>query len=241
MSVKAYQLDGIGPVQIYKRKGTRSLRLSITADGSVRVTVPASVSYDAGVRFAQSRQAWIEDHLPQPKAVLGQGHHIGKAHRLVFATAETDTVRTRIAGSDIIISRPPGILISHPKAQEAATRASLRALRAEAQKLLPPRLRQLSEEYGFNYSSVSVKQLTGRWGSCDAKHHIVLNLFLMQLPWHLIDYVLVHELTHTKHLDHSAAFWQEFLRHEPRARTYQKEIRHYKPILAAIEAGGDMS
>lgn len=241
MSVKTFQLAAIGPIQVCKRKGTRSLRLSITADGKVRVTIPAWASYDAGLKFADSRTAWIQAHTPQPESPLEQGEHIGKAHRLYFDAAAGSTVRTRIAGSEIHIIRPLGMPVSNPAVQAAARRASIRALRLQAQKLLPPRLKQLADDYGFSYNSVQVKQLTGRWGSCDAKQHIVLNLFLMQLPWHLIDYVLVHELTHTKYLNHSADFWAEFMRHEPRAKQYQKQIRTHKPVLQAVEASSAMA
>jgi hypothetical protein len=56
----------------------------------------------------------------------------------------------------------------------------------------------------------------------------------MQLPWQLIDYVLLHELTHTKHLNHGDDFWQEFLRHEPAAKALRKIIKTHKPILEPI-------
>lgn len=234
MPVKAYQVASVGTVNVYKRKDTRSLRLSISADGKIRVTIPSWTSYDEGLKFATSRLQWIQDNLPEPVKLLGQGQHIGKAHRLVFVSDGGDTVRTRIAGSEIRIIRPASKLITHPEVQAAARRASIRALRVQAEKLLPVRLRQLSERTGLRFSSVQVKQLKGRWGSCDAKKHIVLNLFLMQLPWELIDYVLIHELSHTKHLNHGDGFWNEFLTHEPRAKLYRKQIRKYKPILTAV-------
>jgi predicted metal-dependent hydrolase len=122
-----------------------------------------------------------------------------------------------------------------PEVQKSAHRASIRALRTQAEKLLPVRLKQLADKYDFEYASVSVKQLKGRWGSCDTRGHITLNLFLMQLPWHLIDYVLLHELTHTKQLNHGADFWDEFLSHEPKAKDYRKQIKEHKPILETVD------
>jgi hypothetical protein len=53
----------------------------------------------------------------------------------------------------------------------------------------------------------------------------------MQLPWHLIDYVLVHELTHTKVMRHGTPFWNELERHIPGAKQFRKEINQYQPIL----------
>ena len=236
MSVKAFSVDSVGTVHVYKRKGTRSLRLSIGSDGKVKVTIPSWASFEEGLRFAASRQAWIQEHMPDPVQLLTSGQHIGKAHRLIFDPAAGEIIRTRIAGSEIHITRPIGKLITHPEVQTAARKASIRALRLEAEKLLPVRLRQLANDFAFTYTSVQVKQLKGRWGSCDAQRHIVLNLYLMQLPWKLIDYVLIHELVHTKHLDHGPGFWNEFLKHEPRAKYLRTQIRKHQPILAAVEA-----
>jgi hypothetical protein len=126
------------------------------------------------------------------------------------------------------------MMASHPEVQKAALSASMRAMRLEAAKLLPGRLQELAERYGFTFNSVQIKQLKGRWGSCDSKKHIVLNLFLMQLPWHLIDYVLLHELVHTEQLNHGDGFWRRFLSCEPRAKLYRSQIRKEQPILKAV-------
>ncbi len=115
--------------------------------------------------------------------------------------------------------------------QDAAASASLKALRKEAETLLPQRLRTLSDQTGLGYASVSVRQLKSRWGSCDNHKEITLSIFLMQLPWHLIDYVLVHELTHTKVMRHGAPFWEELERHLPGAKQLRKEMAAYQPIL----------
>lgn len=236
MAVKLFQIENVGTIHVYKRKGSSSMRLSIAADGKVRLTIPTWTTYSAGLAFARSRQIWIRKNLPQQHTVLTQGQHIGKAHRLYFELAGIDAPRTRISGSEIRVFRPITMLQSHPEVQQAAEKACIRALRAEAAKLLPVRLKQLAARYGFSYKKVQIKQLKGRWGSCDNHQNITLNLFLMQLPWNLIDYVLVHELTHTKHLNHGADFWDEFLRHEPYAKEYRLQIRKHKPILQAVEA-----
>jgi predicted metal-dependent hydrolase len=81
---------------------------------------------------------------------------------------------------------------------------------------------------------LSWSRLKGRWGSCDQDKNIVLNLFLMQLPWQLIDYVLLHELCHTMHLDHGPGFWQTFLMHKPTAKDLRREIRHYQPNFVLL-------
>lgn len=120
---------------------------------------------------------------------------------------------------------------AHPAVQKAAQTASIRALKKEAGQLLPQRLRTLAMQTGFTYKSVGVKQLKSRWGSCTHQKEITLNLFLMQLPWRLIDYVLLHELTHTKVMRHGPPFWKELEKHVPRAKQLSKEIANHHPVL----------
>ncbi len=235
MAVKYFDLEDIGPIRVTKRSGSRSLRISITAAGEVRVTIPAWSHYQSGVDFASSRADWIRSNVPAAAAPLQAGQAIGKAHHLVFLTAAIDAPSSRIAGGEIRITRPLGMALTHPGVQKVAHRACIRALRSQAEALLPQRLKTLAAKHEFTYNSVNVKQLKGRWGSCDSHQDIVLNLFLMQLPWQLIDYVLIHELIHTEHLNHSPDFWAEFLRHEPAAKSLRKQIRTHKPILEAID------
>lgn len=234
MAIKYFEVENIGTVRVAKHASSRSLRLTITPKGEVRVTIPKWTPYASGVDFARSKAGWITLHRPKPAMPLGDGYRIGKAHTLRFETGTVDTPSARANGPEIRIVRPLGMAISHPKVQQTANRAAIRALRNQAEALLPKRLRQLADSYGFTYGSVTVKQLKGRWGSCDNKQDIVLNLFLMQLPWELIDYVLVHELVHTKHLNHSADFWAEFEQHAPRAKHLRKQVRNYQPVLIAV-------
>lgn len=236
MAVKLFQIENVGTVHVYKRKGSSNMRLSIAADGKVRLTIPAWTTYAAGMAFARSRQMWIRKNLPSRQEMLTHGQHIGKAHRLYFSTDDITAPKSRVLGSEIRVIRPLGMSVSDPAVQRAAEKACIRALRAEAAKLLPVRLRQLAQKYDFTYTGVQIKQLKGRWGSCDSHQKITLNLFLMQLPWNLIDYVLVHELTHTRHMNHGEDFWREFMKHEPYAKEYRRQIRRHKPILQAVEA-----
>ncbi len=83
MAFKQFALDASTPVTIYKRKASRSLRLSIAADGKVRVSIPTWAPYRAGLEFARSRQGWIEGQRATSQ-ILADGQAIGKAHHLKF-------------------------------------------------------------------------------------------------------------------------------------------------------------
>ena len=83
------------------------------------------------------------------------------------------------------------------------------SLRDQAKAVLPARLKDLADRYGFRYNRVTVKHNTSNWGSCSTKGNINLNLNLMRVPVPLQDYILLHELTHLHHPDHGEAFHAE--------------------------------
>lgn len=234
MATRQIELPTIGTVTLYKRRGNHSLRLSIGTAGEIRVSMPYWLPYKAGEEFALSKANWIALHRMPAPASLSHGQTIGKAHHLSFvASGQTTRVSTRLKYSQIEINHPLAYGSEHPEVQKAAYTASIRALRKEAEQLLPIRLKQLASQSDFTFQSVAVKQLKSRWGSCSAQQEIILNLFLMQLPWRLIDYVLLHELTHTKVMQHGAPFWRELERHVPHAKDLRKEIGNYHPVLSA--------
>lgn len=235
MAVKHVSIPEIGTVALYKRRGNRSMRLTIAADGEVRVSLPFWVPYKAGEQFAISKAAWIVANSTDAAALLHSGSSIGKAHRLYFEKMPSGDILTRVADNAIRISYPAHLDISDPSVQQAAVKACIRALRKEAQTLLPQRLEALAAQTGYRYQRVTIKQLKSRWGSCDTNKLITLNLFLMQLPWHLIDYVLIHELVHTEVMQHGAPFWEAMERQLPNARGLRKQMRSYHPRLSPIE------
>ncbi len=98
-------------------------------------------------------------------------------------------------------------------------------LRRKALVYLPGRTEELAREHGFSYGRVSVRRSRTRWGSCSAINNINLSLFLMQLPSHLIDYVILHELVHTIHKNHSADFWKRLEMHTGNARGLAREVK----------------
>jgi len=103
------------------------------------------------------------------------------------------------------------------------------ALRRKAQCTLPVQLAQLAQLHGFQYSAVKIRKSKSRWGSCSNKKAINLSLYLMLLPEHLIEYVLLHELCHTVQMNHGPAFWALLDKcTQNKARELRKEIRKYR-------------
>jgi predicted metal-dependent hydrolase len=230
MSQKVFILDGVGEVLVAKRRGTRNIRLSIKANGQVRVGIPAWMPYATGLAFAKGRQDWIVAHqaTAQP-LVLKNGDRIGKSHRLKIVRGQNARISTRVSTTEIVITAPQ--VVDTKKLQAALIKASERALKKEAETLLVKRTNELAGKYDYSFKAISIKKLSSRWGSCSSDMRITLNYFLMQLPWELIDYVILHELVHTKHLNHSRNFWNELKQHIPDARQRQKQVKAYRPAI----------
>lgn len=95
----------------------------------------------------------------------------------------------------------------------------------EAKRYLTERVRTLSNQTGLCVRRLSFRRQRSRWGSCNHRGDLSLNLSLIALAPELIDYVIVHELSHTKHMNHSRAFWREVERHCPSAQRLDHALR----------------
>jgi len=103
--------------------------------------------------------------------------------------------------------------------------------RKVARKILCRRIGELAQLYNFVYNRVSIRKQKTRWGSCSSKNNINLNANLLHLPSELMDYVLLHELVHTKIKDHSKDFWDELNTVVPNARQIDKKLKDYQYCL----------
>jgi predicted metal-dependent hydrolase len=101
----------------------------------------------------------------------------------------------------------------------------------EAKKILVARLNQLAEKHGFIYNRVFVRKQKTRWGSCSAKNNISLNAKLLLLPEKLMDFIILHELVHTRVKNHSKDFWAELLKIEPNGKALSSEIKETSIVL----------
>lgn len=120
------------------------------------------------------------------------------------------------------------------KALENKTKASeigilsgddLSHIRALANEYLPKRTRYLADQMGVSYGKLTLRLTKTRWGSCSSKGNINLNILLMLTPPEVIDSVIVHELCHIKHMDHSKDFYKEVYKHFPEYDSRNKWLK----------------
>ena len=222
---KSILIDGLEhPVILSRRKGTRNIRLSIKSDGVVSVSVPYGVPEILARKFVENKAEWILKHH-KPASLISDSAHIGKNHTLIILPSKTEKHSTRVTNTEIIIKLPDSLSSTSVMAQKIIKQACEKALLQESKILLPQRLEQLSKKHGISYKSCSVKKLKSRWGSCDNFNNIALNIYLIQLDWTLIDYVICHELTHTIHHHHQTSFWDYLSEIYPDYKNARKTIK----------------
>lgn len=107
----------------------------------------------------------------------------------------------------------------------------LRALAQQAAALIPERTAHFAPLVGVSYGRITIRSQRSRWGSCSAQGNLNFNCLLMLAPAEVLDYVVVHELCHRKHMDHSPQFWAEVARILPDYTSHRKWLKDQGPAL----------
>lgn len=201
------------------------LQLKIGRYGEVEVVLPRGMSRRHVAPFVARHHDWIEAQrrrhrrrggevqqgLPQQVALTAVGEH-WQVHYQSSPSSRLSCRRR--AGHDCIVVRSP---------DEQRSRSLLqRWLSRQGRYHLVPWLQRVSEETGLAFSGVSIRGQKTRWGSCNRHGHISLNRSLLLLAPATVRYVLVHELCHTLHLNHSAAYWRCVERFAPDYRLHER-------------------
>jgi predicted metal-dependent hydrolase len=208
--------DRAFPVIIARHRRARRYLLRVTDDGGLRLTVPRGASIAAGLRFAQSQANWIACQWTalRERSCWGQGTAVWYRGEQVPLEVLDAAVRV----GDQVLPRDPGDDVRD------AVHAGLRAL---AGRELPARCLTLSGTCGWQPSRVSVRNQRSRWGSCSSRRAITLNWRLVQMPPDVTDYVILHELAHLPHPNHSQRFWRAVASVCPDWRASERWLRRH--------------
>lgn len=114
----------------------------------------------------------------------------------------------------------------------------IHALADRALQVIPPRVREFAARMGVTYGRITIRNQTGRWGSCSGAGNLNFNCLLMLAPPEVLDYVIVHELAHRKQMNHSAAFWDEVASVLPDYAQRERWLKTQgKVLLARMRSG----
>lgn len=201
--------EELGEVSFVRSQRARKLSIRINQQGEVRVSIPRFASQKQAERFLLSKRQWVKKQLDTLKQKDCSGS--------LPQAGETIHIR----GKDI----PVDLL----KGESNVEVAIWRLLQDEALSYLPLRVKELAESHGYKINGIKIRRMRTRWGSCTARKSINLNSWLVMLPEYLSDYVILHELVHTRIPDHSSRFWEELdVLTGGQSKKYRKELRSHQ-------------
>ena len=219
--------------EIVFRKNLRSRRMSIKIlSDCLEVVLPIGFSEKDGMNFVESVRAKLIS-----KQKMAKKKSVQLSSQTPLKTLTFDVHLKQTDRKDLFSSLKSGILtIEFPDSlQEEDAQTQLYFwnsinyfLRKEAKRVLPYRTKQLAEKFNFSFSEVKIQSSKTRWGSCNRKKTVNLSFYLLLLPQHLVDYVILHELCHTKEMNHSPKFWEWMEKvTDGKAKILRKELKGY--------------
>jgi len=217
---------------VRRSKRAKYLRINAHPRRGIEVVVPGRMSLRHVEPFVRQHKDWINQQVIQLK--LDQPVELPKTIYLRMIDETWHIKYTPGNSKQYRLSEKGGYLtITGPASDPDMYRNKLNQwLRKQAKLHLPSRLTALSNQCGLKYQRVSIRTQQTRWGSCSSKGNINLNDRLIMLPPELADYVMLHELCHTQHMNHSARFWELVKSHMPDYRSQQKQLRQSKQYLS---------
>ena len=227
--MKSIHIDSIGEVKIRKNKNARSILLKITPYDGLTVTLPWYATWKNAEEVIQKKLPWIREHLHRQleKRILFNEQTIFKTreHRLQIRQSDIPKTVIKTARGIINVNYPAAKDIRSPEIQQAIRTGIIKVLKKEARAFLPERTAKLADRHGFLFGKLTFRNQKTRWGSCSSGNNISLNIQLMRLPDEKIDYVILHELCHTKIRNHGRDFWQLLESVMPDARRIHREMK----------------
>ena len=223
-----------GHVPVRRIPRARSIRFRVATSGGLTATAPRLTPLFIVRQVLETSRPALRKLLDPPgvKTIYQDGQSIGSTHKLAVVTTGMVTAPSvQTTRETLVVKLPSTSKLESPKVQELIRGEVTKILRKEAKAYLPERLASFAKEHDFHYERVRFSHSIGRWGSCSSTGTISLNIALMKLPRDLSDYVLIHELCHTRHMNHSTAFWAEVEHINPHYRLHRRQIKRFSPTV----------
>ncbi len=222
------------PYSLVRRARQKHIRLRITREGFLTVSAPLSTSAERIDQVLRTKGTWIlkhleaakqrlEDHDPlQTVLFLGERYHVIRKRDEQFVRG---SVRADLRRRNVTVRAPS-------PAGEDIRRLLASWLRREAKKRLTPRLAELSRKVNVDTCRLYLRNQRTRWGSSSSLGTISINWRIIMAPEAVQDYLLIHELSHQKHRNHTQAFWHEVERWCSDYRAHDGWLRDQAVLLA---------
>lgn len=208
-------------IKYKKHPFSKSIKISLKKEGQILVTMPVLCPYKTAREFLIKNFEKIKDFKIENK-ILTQDL---KTKFDTLKIIESNELKITTKNNIVYFYYPNQIDFKSKEIQNALKDAYFKAIKIEAKNYLIQRLDFLAKKYNFSYKKVALKNQKTRFGSCSYQNNINLNINLMNYDFDVIDYVLIHELCHTKIKNHSEKFWQEVEKYCPNYKTLRKKLK----------------
>lgn len=197
----------------------KTICITVKPDLTVEVRAPLQMKQNEIERFVFSKRAWIEKAIVKTRAATPADFTYGSKIKLFGEELTLTAAECKKA-----VLTENSLLIPRGLSGEKIKKLTVEFYRAEAKAYLPERVKEISEETGLGYSSLLINSAKTHWGSCTA-NRIHLSCLLMAASPEAIDYVIIHELAHTVHHNHSKDFWAHVKKHCPDYKAKRQELK----------------
>jgi predicted metal-dependent hydrolase len=216
-------------IQINPRATRFTFRIK---DNKLYATIPPNVSRKQLQEAIDGVRSKLENAQLQlaPKRIIDFDFKIdAPLFKLSLEPGKTNKYYSRTEEGKVTIICPPDTNFNDEELQTWLHKVVEEALKRSAKLILPTKLSQLSKAAKLPFSTLRISASHGRWGSCSTAKSISLSCYLLLLPEHLIDYVLLHELCHTREMNHGKLFWTllDSLT-DNKAHALRNEIKNYR-------------
>lgn len=207
------------------RSKRKTMALIVRPDGSVIVRAPLRAPNQAIQEFITKNTGWIEKKQAQVRALRA-------AESKQYLSGERFEFLGLSYPLEIVKGQEKSLLLEDGKfklaesAQAEAEKVFERWYRDQARRILAERAELFARQNGFQYKRIGITSARTRWGSCSAAGSLSFSWRLIQAPLEAVDYVVLHELVHTVHHDHSARFWKRLEQSMPDYRERRKWLQH---------------
>jgi predicted metal-dependent hydrolase len=221
-------------IKLKKSFKAKNISIKIKPFEGVLVTVPMLVSFKLAEDFVKTKIKWINKNLNKVQKqeqsytfFSANSSFKTRSHLVNITSTELSKNTVHIENTNVKVLISKKLSISSEENQLYIRNIILEIWRKEAKEYLPKRVKALAIDYDFNYQKLTIKNTKSRWGSCSFDNNINLSLHLMRISNELIDYVILHELVHTKVKNHSSKFWETLEKHCPNSKILDKELKKY--------------
>ncbi|MCL6243440.1 MULTISPECIES: SprT family zinc-dependent metalloprotease [Acinetobacter] len=208
-------------IQITRKLRATRLRLRVEPT-QIKLTVPQFCTQRQVQDFLKQSEQWMIETWQKQQEKTGQIDKTLPAELKLFNLEQPLSIVYKVQKNSFILDEEKHQLFISVRQPEQYLKSFVIAY---AKEYLPIYLKQVSSETGLKYGDCSIRQPKTRWGSCSARHDIMLNSALVLFPEQVARYVAVHELAHTKHFDHSPNFWAEVQKHDINFQQHRKILK----------------